>query len=547
MIKPFSLLTTFTLVVSIGFGQGFSDQSRMATRLKALESANPSLTRLQSLAKTVGGKDVWVLEIGAGDRVNHSGIAVIGGVEGSHLMGQELAIGFAEKLLANAQNDSIKNILNTTAFYVFPNMSPDASEQYFAQPKYERSANANPTDDDRDGKTNEDPFEDLNNDGLISWVRVEDPTGKWKTHPADSRIMVMASLEKGERGKYILISEGTDNDKDGKFNEDGDGGIHFNKSLTFDPPYFVPGAGEHPVSELENRALLDYLYERFNVFAVISFGPSNNLSDPWKFDKLKNAGRVPMGILENDARQNKIASDLYKKYVTLKDAPVGPTSKGDLSQWAYFHYGRQSFSTPGWWPPKFEIPKDTAQAKKYKTNEDKNTDVDFLRWAEKENLDVFTAWQKFNHVDYPGKNAEVGGFKPFVKTNPPFKMVDKLVEEHTKFIVSLAAKRPDIDLINVKTEPLENGVSRITLTIQNKGLFPALTEIGKNNIFNKLVKISLTSAKDQSIVSGNKITLLPNLEAGETKEMSWLVKGKGKLTIEAGAPQAGVKKIDINL
>lgn len=531
----------------MGFGQGFSDQSRMATRLKALESANPSLTRLQSLAKTVGGKDVWVLEIGAGDRVNHSGIAVIGGVEGSHLMGQELAIGFAEKLLANAQNDSIKNILNTTAFYVFPNMSPDASEQYFAQPKYERSANANPTDDDRDGKTNEDPFEDLNNDGLISWVRVEDPTGKWKTHPADSRIMVMASLEKGERGKYILISEGTDNDKDGKFNEDGDGGIHFNKSLTFDPPYFVPGAGEHPVSELENRALLDYLYERFNVFAVISFGPSNNLSDPWKFDKLKNAGRVPMGILENDARQNKIASDLYKKYVTLKDAPVGPTSKGDLSQWAYFHYGRQSFSTPGWWPPKFEIPKDTAQAKKYKTNEDKNTDVDFLRWAEKENLDVFTAWQKFNHVDYPGKNAEVGGFKPFVKTNPPFKMVDKLVEEHTKFIVSLAAKRPDIDLINVKTEPLENGVSRITLTIQNKGLFPALTEIGKNNIFNKLVKISLTSAKDQSIVSGNKITLLPNLEAGETKEMSWLVKGKGKLTIEAGAPQAGVKKIDINL
>ena len=528
-------------------GQTYSTQAQLAQRLKSLESANTLLVKLQSLTKTAGGKDVWVLEIGAGDRLNHPAIAVIGGVEGAHLLGQELAIGFAEKLLANAQKDSIKNLLNSTAFYVFPAMSPDAAEQYFQKVKYERSANASPTDDDRDGKMNEDPFEDLNNDGLISTVRVEDATGKWKTHPADPRIMVMANLERGEQGKYILISEGIDNDKDGKFNEDAEGGIHFNKSLTFDPPYFAPGAGDHPVSELENRALLDYLYEHFNVFAVVSFGPTNNLSDPWKFDKAKNAGRIPMGILEGDAKQYKIASDLYKKFVTQKDAPAAPPSKGDLSQWAYFHYGRQSFSTPGWWVPKFEIPKDTVQAKKYKVNEDKNTDIDFIRWAEKESLDVFSPWQKINHVDYPEKNAEVGGFKPFVRINPPFTLVDKLTEDHTRFIISIAGKKPEIELVNLKTEPLENGVSRITVTIQNKGLFAAIAEIGKSNNFNKLVKINLTLTKDQSIVSGNKVTLLPNLEAGETKELSWLVKGKGKVTVEAGTPQTGVKKLDINL
>src|SRR5258706_3429365 len=348
MTKRFILLLSFTLVLSRSLAQNYSNQAQLSQRLKNLESTYGNWVQLQSLTKTAGGKDIWVLEIGGGDRANHPAIAVMGGVEGLHLLSQELAVGFAEKLLAGLQKDSIKNLLNAAAFYVFPSLSPDAAEQYFAQLKYERSANATPTDDDRDGRVNEDPFEDLNNDGLITWVRIEDPSGKWKTHPADERVLVMANAEKGEQGKYILISEGIDNDKDETWNEDPEGGIHFNKSLTFDPPYFSPGAGEHPVSEAESRALLDYLYTRFNVFAVLSFGPANNLSEAWKFDKSKSSQRIISGIMEGDATVNKMVSDLYKKYSTAKDAPAVAPSKGDLSQWAYFHYGRQSFSTPGW-------------------------------------------------------------------------------------------------------------------------------------------------------------------------------------------------------
>lgn len=546
MIKRILLAALILPVVQVGFSQDYSNHAQLTQRLKALESANANLVKLQSLTKTTGGKDVWVLEIGAGDRSAHPAVAIVGGVEGSHLLGQELAIGFAEKLLAGAQKDSIKALLNATTFYVFPNVSPDASEQYFAKIKYERSANANPTDDDRDGKVNEDLFEDLNNDGIITMVRIEDPTGKWIAHPADPRIMILANTEKGEQGKYILFTEGVDNDKDGKFNEDAEGGIHFNKSLTFDPPYFTPGAGEHPVSELENRAVLDYLYEHFNVFAVTVFGPTNNLSDPPKFDRSKNA-KIPTGIMEHDAKYAKLVSELYKKSIKLKDAPSAGVQKGDFIQWSYFHYGRGSYSTPGWWAPKFEIPKDSVSAKKYKVNEDKNTDVDFLRWAEKDGVDVFVNWQKVSHADYPGKNAEVGGFKPFVKSNPPYKMVNELATDHAKFIVALATKKPEISLVNLKTEALENGVTRVTVTVQNKGMLPAIAEIGKSNNFTKLLKVSLSITKEQSIVTGNKVTLLPGLEAGEGKEMTWLIKGKGKLTVEAGAPQTGVTKLDINL
>jgi murein tripeptide amidase MpaA len=65
-------------------------------------------------------------------------IAIVGGAEGSQILGSELAIGFAESILSGIGTDSIKALLEKTTFYVFPNMSPDASDQYFASLKYER-------------------------------------------------------------------------------------------------------------------------------------------------------------------------------------------------------------------------------------------------------------------------------------------------------------------------------------------------------------------------------------------------------------------------
>lgn len=547
MRKYYLCILALGLTAYSALAQEYRTHAQLSQKLKSLETSSSGLAKLQSIAKTAGGKDIWLMEIGSGDRATHPAIAVVGGVEGSHLFSQELAVGFIEKLLAAAKTDSVKNLLATTTFYVFPNMSPDASEQYFAALKYERSGNATSTDDDRDGKFNEDPFEDLNGDGLITMIRVEDATGKWKTHPADARIMIPANGEKGERGSYQLYTEGIDNDKDKSFNEDGEGGIHFNKNLPFDPPFFAAGAGEHPVSELENRALLDLLHDKANIYAVVTFGPANNLAEPWKFDRSKTSVRVITGILENDSKINKLVSDLYKKSVNTKDAPAASASKGDFTQWAYFHYARLSFSTPGWWAPKFEIPKDTTAAKKYKVNEDKNTDVDFLRWAEKEGIDAFVPWKKITHPDFPGKNVEVGGFKPFVRSNPPAKNIDKAAADHTKFLLALANIKPEIELINQKTESLDNGISRVTVTVFNKGLLPAVADIGLNNYWVKLMNVSLTLTKEQSLVSGNRIVVINNLQPGESREVTWLVRGKGAATIEAGAPQTGIKKINITL
>ncbi|TAH09950.1 MAG: peptidase M14, partial [Sphingobacteriia bacterium] len=213
----------------------------------------------------------------------------------------ELVIGFAENLLKASGTDSIKNLLQKTTYYLFPNMSPDASEQYFAKLKHERTGNATATDDDRDGRLNEDPFDDLDGNGKITFMRIESPFGEYKLHPDDARVLIKADATKGEKGKYLIQSEGIDNDKDGSFNEDGEGGIAFNKNLTYKHKTFASGAGDYPASEKETRALLDFLYDAFNVYAVVSFGTNNNLSS-------------------NDDKATTIVSDLYNKVLGSKDA-----------------------------------------------------------------------------------------------------------------------------------------------------------------------------------------------------------------------------------
>lgn len=71
-----------------------------------------------------------------------------------------------------------------------PRINPDATEQYFADLKYERHGNATDTDDDRDGATNEDPTEDLNGDGLITMMRRNNNRGRYRSDPQFPQRMV---------------------------------------------------------------------------------------------------------------------------------------------------------------------------------------------------------------------------------------------------------------------------------------------------------------------------------------------------------------------
>ena len=504
-----------------------------AQNIAKLSKEYSSICSFRSLVKTSGGKDIIVMTIGTGDKDNKPGIAVVGGPEGNHILGKNLAAGFAESLLKESSSPEIKELLGKITFYVFPDVTPDATEFYFSELKYEKTVNNRSTDDDKDFLFDEDPYEDLNNDGLITLIRVTDPSGKYTNSIDDQRIMVEADLSKGEKGSYLVYSEGIDNDQDGNFNEDGPGGVNFNRNFTFNYEEFGKNAGYHPVSEAETKAVADFLYERFNIFTVFTFGPQDNIGEPYKYSDGGDSGRRITSIRKTDEPVNKIVSDRYHEITGSKGAPFSVNVPGSFSDWAYFHYGRYSFSTPGWWFP---------------AEKGKNKEAEFLKYADKKGLnDVFVPWTVIKHPDFQGKKVEVGGIKPFLITNPPADTLADMIEKNYEFIKAIAFMHPELEFLDIETEAAGENIFRITLKIHNKGIFATCAEIGKDNMWTRIMRISLEPASGQDVLSGQKVRRIERLEGGGSEEFSWLISGKGNVKITAGALNTGTITTTVDL
>ncbi|WP_210488947.1 M14 family metallopeptidase [Rufibacter aurantiacus] len=548
-LKAALLGIAFSGLSSVAVAQrDYQSYEQLTARLQKLSSRYSKLVSLTTVGKTATGKEIWLLTMGRDNAANKPAIVVAAGVEGTQLATTELAVQMAEQMLQGAVlQDSVRDLLLSKTFYIFPNLNPDASEQYHEKLRWERFGNAQPIDDDRDGRMFEDPYEDLNKDGLITMMRVKNPTGPFRPADEDPRVMVKADVSKGEKGGYLLYTEGIDNDKDGKWNEDPEGGVMFNRNFTFDYPYFQQGAGEHPMSERETKAFADFMYEARNVYAVFVFGPANTLTEPLRYDKAATSKRIVSGLLEKDAAVNSQISKLYNRTIQPKNAPRVAPSPGDVLQWAYFHYGRFSYSTPGWWTPPIEASKDTTGGKKPQAPSE-HDDVNFLRWAEANDMaGVFINWKPIKHPDFPDQQVEIGGLAPYVKQTPPVRTLGPIATKHFQFFSAYAKWMPSLQIVNISSEKVAGGLTRITADVYNQGSLPTHSEIGDKSRWVQKVKVTLKLSDNQEVVSGNKIQLSNALAGGEKFQVSWLVSGKGYVSIMASSPTAGKQTKEVFL
>lgn len=515
--------------------------------LSELSKSYPGLTYLETIGLTYSGKDIKALTIGSGNTDMRPGIAIIGGIDGRYAAGREIALGFAGQLLKNSGSDEVKDLLGRVSFYIIPDASPDAFSGFFSEPMAERLVNDNPTDNDRDFIIDEDPCEDLNGDGYISLMRVKDPTGNYTTDPENERLLREADLSEGEKGGWFVYTEGTDNDKDGKFNEDSRGGVNFNNNFSFEYEEFGENAGIHAASEKESRALADFLYDHFNIFAVFSFGPQDNLGQAFKpgrqsqedgqatpaAGQWQRRSRKITSILTEDAKLNELLSGKYLELTGYKGTPGFTREPGNFMEWAYYHYGRYSYSTPGWW----------IEAEKGLSPE-----AAFLKYAS-ENIDddVFIEWKEIDHPDFPGKTVEVGGIKPFAVYNPPENLLGEVIESNYRFLLEAARLHPDLELVDLETEKLEKDLHRVTVTLHNGGTFATASQLGEQVKWVRKIRVELKSDSGFSLVSGKEIEISERLKAGESREYSWLISGSGDFTITAGAVICGMDEISFTI
>jgi len=280
------LISAGVILVASGMGlaQDFSkyhNYAEMTAMLQNLANANKNLVKLESIGKTLAKRDIWVLQIANPAGVplaERPALLVAANFEADHLVGSELACFIADYFVKNyGSNANVKQRLDSSVVYIMPRVNPDGAEFMWAPLKWARRTNSKPYDDDNDGRLDEDGPDDLNKDGLITIMRVKDPNGDYMIDPDEPRLMRKADPKKGEKGEYILYGEGIDNDGDGFINEDGPGGVNINRNFMHEYPSYKPEAGRYMVSEVETRAVLEWMIAHRNVAAILTFGESDNL------------------------------------------------------------------------------------------------------------------------------------------------------------------------------------------------------------------------------------------------------------------------------
>lgn len=582
-VGGFATLVITLLTSSALHGQTIASKyhtyDEMLTAVKSLASSHREILNVESIGKTRKGRDIWVLSLRNGGADQPRALLVVGGLEGTQIAGSEMALRFAEHLaVSHGRVDSITRLLQSTTVYVIPRLNPDAIESYFEKPLRERTTNLRPADDDRDGAVDEDDVDDVNKDGMVTLMRVKDPRGEWMVHPDDDRVMKKADPTKGEKGVYLLYTEGIDNDKDEQWNEDAVGGVDLNSNFPFNYQHFSQNAGVYQLSEPESRACAEFIFAHPNIGAVFSFSANDNLTTPWKTEPRRPAATeapatpptgMPFGrgmddgtrgpvtsVLEDDQPYYEFISKQFLDITKLKDAPETKKGAGAFSEWVYYHTGRWSFSVRPWWPPVTTARRDTASSDAARRprgattrpSQDVSPDeyseqLRALKWYDTGGFkDVAIPWKAVKHVDFPDREVEVGGIRPFALFNPPADSINTLAQPYSKFLLTLAAELPSVSLGNAKVEKVNDNVYRVSVDVCNNGYLPTNSSLGVRVRWPRNVGLTLELAKDQSLASGRTKQQLRAIKgSGGYQTITWLVVGRAgsSVRVTAESPIAG--------
>ncbi len=547
----------------------YYDYKSLRKRLVSLARQEPNLVRVDSIAQSIDKRKVWVVEVGKctplevrgqlltgcteGDRKTRPAVLVTAGIEGNDLIGCSIAVSWLERLIKQYRTDAqITELLETTTIYVVPRLNPDAAEHFFTRPKLETSLNNKPADDDHDGLVDEDGPEDLNGDGLITWMRVEDKDGNYLLDPVDKRLLLKADYLKGEVGAWRYLTEGIDNDHDEVWNEDGRGGVNFNRNFPYNYKFFAPDAGIHQVSEAQTRGLAEFIIEHPNIGIVITYGAADNLLKTPAGAPAPGRRKPMTAIDKEDLGYYRVMGELYREAIGLSKELESTSEPGTFSDWMYFHRGRLSLASRPWSPAiAVELSKsaekdENARQEKAEDNEASNESADSkkdknkrnekkrreLNWFDKHAPEAFIQWQPIDHPDFPGQRVEVGGYAPFSLTNPPASMVEEIVGKHTDFLTTVAQRLGRIGIRKIKTQHMGQEIYDIEIQVENTGFLP--TSLVQGQTTREIYPTRLVmELDDEFFLSGARITTLPTLPgSGGMVETRYIIYAPGRKKID---------------
>jgi len=546
----------------------------------------PDLIDLYEVAKSYEGRPILQMTLTnkkTGKHTDKPAAYFEGGRHSGEITGSESVLWLTRHLLENYGKDPvITKLLDTKTIYLRPENNPDGATLYLHTAQRNRST-VHPKDNDKDGLLDEDGEDDLDDDGIMYLMRKkagkdEMDKANFVLDPRDPSGRLMKRVQDGQ-GDWIVYSEGIDNDGDGKYNEDGIGGLdlHRNYPENWRPDdngdftgrgYSQGGSGEFPLSEIETRATVVWLMGHTNVSVVNSMDtsvpmhlrpPSTSKSAESMFPA-DEAIYKHMDSLGLSFTNYPWAGDVYEVYNTrykinrMTGEPTKPVPLfGHGPDFGYFQYGSVWYGDELW---------NNGAMKDY-DGDGIYDDYDALRWDDEDNGGKgFKPWKKFTHPVLG--EMEIGGFHPkFFSQNGPPSQLENWASKQAKFNLAMAKELPQIDLTNITVKALPEEEYEIRVQWTNSGKLPVTLEQAK------LVKIVQEDRVmldiDKALLKGNKdakvMITQPELsdktiysgytKVGEKKEALFKVKlnqkGPVKVKVKLLSTRGGYKEKEITI
>jgi hypothetical protein len=506
--------------------------------LKGYAAAYPKWTKLESVGKTIQGRDLWMITVtnpATGPELSKPAMYIDGNTHANEVQGAEAALYTVDYLLKNyGRLPRVTEMLDRSVFYVLPVVNADGRAMWFKGPSnadFPRTV-MQPVDDDRDGKMDEDGYDDVDGDGYITQMRKKVPLGQGthKLDPKDPRLLVQ--VEPGELGDWIdLGSEGFDNDHDGKVNEDTVGYVDPNRTWGFswEPEYVQSGAGRYPLSIPETRAIAMWALAHPNVAAVQSF--HNNGQMILRGPGAKADPLYPPQDLKAYDLLGKEGEKLlpgYHYYISWKDLY---TVHGATTDHFYSTMGVLAFTNEMYNPPAdFDKNGDVSQEEMMKFN-------DLLSLGRQ-----WVDWKPYKHPQYG--DIEVGGFKRDVGRVPEGWALEDETHRNNAFVLLNAYHLPHLSVGEAAVKKVGDGLWRIEVPILNDRAIPSMTAVA---VSNKLHRPDIATVTGGKVISSGIVDdpfldkieiqehrperlMVPGVEGVSTRTLFFLVQGDGDVT-----------------
>jgi len=535
----------------------FYDYAETTELLRKLNKAFPKHSKLKSLGKSHGNREMWVMTItDFADENAHEkpGFWIDGGIHANELQSVEVVVYTAWYLLEMREhNPNINRMLKERVFYLCPMMSPDSRDAHFREVNSTHTPRTGqrPVDDDRDGLVDEDGFDDLNDDGHVTHMRVRNPQGKWKPHSKYPELLVR--VEAGEKGEYDMLGiEGFDNNGDGKVNEDGDGSYDPNRNWPWgwQPEYVQRGAHRYPLSINENRMAADFIIAHPNIGGgqsyhntggMMIYGPATKsdkieASDQRVFEHLTAHGeRIMPGY-----REVRLAHDLYNGH-------------GVEFDWLYQMRGIYAFTNELFTP--FNFFREDREDAIYSNEETRREFDKHLLFG-----DGIVPWTEVDHPQY-GK-IEVGGLKKNWVRQPPSFLLEEECHRNMAFTLFHADQMALATVEAVSIKPLGDDLTEVTVKVVNERLLPTRSAI---DVKRKISPPDLVSIHGDSIkrvvtgfISSDRFFQQPKEQKSQPDRLRietvpghsavyarWLVIGKGPFTVRLRSFKGGRGEVEV--